>query len=153
RAAEALDIEIFRVVADEKGVIALIACGLPPFSSESNAACAVGIAERIRQQASKLGISHTIGVATGRVFCGLVGSAARRDYVLNGPAMNYGARLMQAAHKDVLYDAATAQAASGRFAFSAAEKIVVKGRGQPLTVHRLTQTFAAPTLQRAGHNK
>jgi class 3 adenylate cyclase/tetratricopeptide (TPR) repeat protein len=153
RAAEALDVEIFRVVADEKGVIALIACGLPPFSSESNAACAVGIAERIRQQASKLGISHAIGVATGRVFCGLVGSAARRDYVLNGPAMNYGARLMQAAHKDVLYDAATAQAASGRFAFSAAEKIVVKGRGQPLTVHRLTQTFAAPTFQRASHNK
>jgi class 3 adenylate cyclase/tetratricopeptide (TPR) repeat protein len=151
KAAEALDVEIFRVVADEKGVIALIVCGLPPFSSESNAACAVGIAELIRQDSSKLGISHAIGVATGRVFCGLVGSAARRDYVLNGPVMNYGARLMQAANEDVLYDAETAQAASGRFAFSTGDEILVKGRGQPLTVHRLAQAFAATTSSPAGH--
>jgi class 3 adenylate cyclase len=151
QAAEALDVEIFRVVADEKGIIALIACGLPPFSSESNAAHAVGIVERIRQDTLKLGISHSIGVATGRVFCGLVGNAARRDYVLNGPAMNYGARLMQAADDDVLYDAETAHAASGRFAFSAAEEILVKGRGRPLAVHRLSQAFAAPSPLPAGH--
>lgn len=151
QAAEALDVEIFRVVADEKGVIALIACGLPPFSSESNAAYAVGIAERIRQDALKLGVSLSLGVATGRVFCGLVGNATRREYVLNGPAMNYGARLMQAANEDVLYDAGTARAASGRFAFSAAEEILVKGRGRPLAVHRLSQAFAAPAPLPAGH--
>jgi class 3 adenylate cyclase/tetratricopeptide (TPR) repeat protein len=151
QAAEAFDVEIFRVVADEKGVIALIVCGLPPFSSESNAACAAGIAERIRQEASRLGISHSLGVATGRVFCGLIGNATRREYMLNGPVMNYGARLMQAADDDVLYDAETARAASGRFAFSAAEEILVKGRGHPFAVHRLSQAFAAPVPLPAGH--
>lgn len=150
KAAEALDVEILRVVANEKGVIALIVCGLPSFGSESNAAHAVGIAERIREDASKLGIPHSLGVATGRVFCGLVGNAARRDYVLNGPVMNYGARLMQAADDDVLYDAETARAASGRFAFSPAEEISVKGRGRPLAVHRLSQAFAAPAHSPAG---
>ena len=150
QATEALDVEIFRVVADEKGVIALIACGLPPFSSESNAAYAVGIAERIREDASKLGVSLSLGVTTGRVFCGLIGDTARREYVLNGPVMNYGARLMQAADDDVLYDAETVRAASGRFAFSAAEEILVKGRGRPLAVHRLSQAFAAPTPFPAG---
>lgn len=150
KAAEALDVEILRVVANEKGVIALIVCGLPPFGSESNAAHAVGIAERIRQDASKLGMSHSLGVATGRVFCGLVGDAARRDYVLNGPVMNYGARLMQATDDDVLYDAETVQAASGRFVFSRAEEILVKGRGRPLAVHRLSRAFAAPSQLPAG---
>ena len=153
KAAEALEVEILRVVANKKGVIALIVCGLPPFGSESNAAYAVGIAERIRQDASKLGMSHSLGVASGRVFCGLVGDGARRDYVLNGPVMNYGARLMQAADDDVLYDAETVHAASGQFAFSAAEKILVKGRGRPLAVHRLSQAFAVsshpPTGQKA----
>lgn len=149
--AEALDVEIFRVVADEKGVVALIACGLPPFSSEGNAAYAVGIAERIRQDASRFGVSLSLGVATGRVFCGLIGNAARRDYVLNGPVMNYGARLMQAADDDVLYDAETVRAASGRFGFAAAEEIQVKGRGRPLAVHRLSKAFAAPTPLSAGH--
>ena len=151
QAAEALDVEIFRVVADEKGVIALIACGLPPFSSESNAAGAVGIAERIREDAARLGVPLSVGVTTGRVFCGLIGNMARREYVLNGPVMNYGARLMQAADDDVLYDAETVRAASGRFTFSAAEEILVKGRGRPLAVHRLSQAFAAPTSLPAGH--
>lgn len=151
QAAEALDVEIFRVVADEKGVIALIACGLPPFSSESNAACAVGIAERIREDAARLGVPLSLGVTTGRVFCGLIGNMARREYVLNGPVMNYGARLMQAADDDVLYDAETVRAASGRFTFSAAEEILVKGRGRPLAVHRLSHSFAAPTSLPAGH--
>ncbi len=151
KAAEALDVEIFRVVADEKGVIALIACGLPPFSSESNAASAVGIAERIRADAAKLGVPLSVGVTTGRVFCGLIGNTARREYVLNGPVMNYGARLMQAADGDVLYDAETVRAASGRFTFSAAEEILVKGRGRPLAVHRLSHSFAAPTALPAHH--
>ena len=64
RAADALDVEILKVVADEKGIIAMIACGLPPFSSESNASTAVGIAEKIRKKATGLGIASAIGVAT-----------------------------------------------------------------------------------------
>jgi len=141
--AEALDVEVFSVVADEKGATALVVFGLPPFSAENNASHAVGFAARIREKVSALGVAHSIGVASGRVFCGLVGNATRREYVLNGPVMNYGVRLMQAAKETVLCDAETASAAEGRFSFADAEQIPVKGRARQLAVRRLAEARAA----------
>ena len=140
--AESLDVEVFSVIADEKGVTALIVCGLPPFSADNNASHAVGLAARIREKVSTLGVAHSIGVASGRVFCGLVGNATRREYVLNGPVMNYGVRLMQAAKETVLCDAETASAAEGRFLFADAEQISVKGRARALAVRRLAEAQA-----------
>ncbi len=145
-AAQALDVEIFSVIAGEKGVVAVVVCGLPPFGLESNASRAAGIAKRVRDKLLALNIPCAIGVATGRVFCGVVGNAIRREYLLDGPVLNYGARLMQAANGEVLCDAETAGATAALFVFSAAEELIVRGRAQPLTVHRLIDSQPQPSF-------
>jgi class 3 adenylate cyclase len=146
RASEALEVEVFSVAADEKGIVALVVCGLPTFGLESNSSRAVAIAERIRNELSNLKTGYSIGVATGRVFCGVVGNAIRREYVLNGPVMNYGARLMQASDREVLCDRETARAAEGQFTFSPSEEILVKGRADLIPVHRLIDSYGSPAL-------
>lgn len=123
----------------DKGVVLVVACGLPPSARENNAARAVEAATRIRTALAPLGIAASIGVATGRAFCGDVGNAARREYLVTGPVMYYAARLMQAAAGGILLDGATAQAAGDYFAFPPAEPLVVKGRTEPLAVHRLDE--------------
>ena len=143
---EALGVEIFDVMASEKGITARIACGIPPFSLENNAARAVEIARRISAKLAGLGVPCSVGVTTGRAFCGDVGNATRREYVLNGPLMNYGARLMQTAGGEALYDAATMEVTRGQFDFSPPEAIVFKGRNEPLTVYRLAEPRTAPEL-------
>ena len=40
--------------------------------------------------------SCTVGVATGRAFCGIFGSDLRREYTLHGEVVNLASRLMQA---------------------------------------------------------
>ena len=137
QATRSLEVEIYDVVADDKGIIAKIACGLPPLSQESNASRALEIAQRIRAGLAGMGIACPIGVATGRAFCGEVGSLSRREYLLTGPAMNYGARLMQTGDDDILCDQATHQAALARFAFDGPMLISIKGRTEPLPVYRV----------------
>ncbi len=141
--ADAMKVEIFEVIAAEKGVVAKIALGLPPFGAEGAANRAVEIARRIRDEWAARGVVFAIGIATGRLFCGDVGSAIRREYVLSGAAMNYGARLMEAAHGGVLCDAATVQEAGARFSFSADSRIAIRGRKAPLTAHWLIDAHAS----------
>jgi class 3 adenylate cyclase len=121
----------------DKGVVLVVACGLPPSARENNAVRALESATRIRGVLGQLGLACSIGVATGRAFCGDVGSAQRREYLVTGPVMYYAARLMQAAAGHIVLDDATAQAAGDYFAFSAPEPLAVKGRVVPLRVHRL----------------
>ena len=155
-AADAMGVELFDVVADEKGVIAQIAMGLPPFDSEGHAMRAVEVARRIRDGLATRGAPCPIGIATGRVFCGDVGNALRREYVFRGSVMNYGARLMQAAGSGILCDDATMRAATNRFEFVALGEIAIRGRTDPLRVYRLVDArtpdpgpgYASPLLGR-----
>ena len=142
-AAEAMGTEVFDIVADEKGVIAKIAVGLPLFGSEDNATRAVEIGQRIRDGLARRDVPYAVGITTGRVFCGDVGSEIRREYVLNGPAMNYGARLMQAAKNAVFCDSETMQATAARFVYNPHGTILIRGRDEPLQVYELVAARAA----------
>lgn len=145
------------LVIGDKGAVLVVACGLPPAARENNAVRALESATRIRVALAQVDIPCSIGVATGRAFCGDVGSATRREYLVTGPVMYYAARLMQAADGGVLVDAATAGAAGEYFSFSPPESLLVKGRAEPLQVHRSSEArrFPGPSLPagRAVHGR
>jgi tetratricopeptide (TPR) repeat protein len=128
---------IWDVIDEDKGVIVKIVLGLPPHASEREAVIALDVAGRVHRALTAIGLSAGIGVATGRAFCGEVGSFARREHVAVGPVMNYGARLMQASDGDVLCDETTARAAGDTFAADDAVELTIRGREAPFRAYRI----------------
>ncbi len=88
---------------DDKGVVAVIGFGLPPFGHEDDPArgvyAAFEITNAIVKIESKLntGVTSKMGVTSGDVFCGTVGSASRREFAMIGDTVNLAARLMMKA--------------------------------------------------------
>jgi len=150
RAMEALQAAVYRfegsinkLSVDEKGVTLLAALGLPPLSHGDDPVRAVRVAIALRQALDRLGMRTSIGIATGRVFCGEVGNDRRREYTVIGDPVNLAARLMQAADGGILCDGRTHAAARHALGFEALDPITVKGKQARIEVFR-------PTNERRG---
>jgi len=117
-----------KLSVDDKGLIALVALGLPPLSHPDDPERAVMAALELRAALAAQGQGCRIGVATGRVFCGVVGSALRREYTVIGDTVNLAARLMQQAGDGILCDQATYDAAQAAVCFGEARLLNLKGK-------------------------
>jgi class 3 adenylate cyclase/tetratricopeptide (TPR) repeat protein len=135
-----------KLSVDEKGATLVAALGLPPLAHEDDAALAVLAGAAMQRALAGLDARVAVGISTGRVYCGEVGAAGRREYTMIGDAVNLAARLMQAApaHGGLLCDEATQQAARGRLAFEALPPIAVKGKAQPVAIYRPCGRALAP---------
>ncbi|HEU5098812.1 MAG TPA: tetratricopeptide repeat protein [Roseiflexaceae bacterium] len=161
-----------KISLDDKGITLVAALGLPPLAHEDDPARGVQAAQAMRRALFDLGLPCAIGVASGRAFCGEIGSRLRREYTMIGDVVNLAARLMQAAAstKDegpktkerrsheiegypsslavgpwsILCDEATARAAQPRVQFEALPPIVVKGKAEPVAIYQPIET---PTIQ------
>jgi class 3 adenylate cyclase/tetratricopeptide (TPR) repeat protein len=88
-----------------------------------------------------------VGVNSGFVYCGQVGSPARQEYTVMGDPVNLAARLMQAAPEgQVLVSGETWQAASQTFAWKPLDPIRVKGKRDPIPVYTLRGLAHPPSL-------
>jgi len=87
-----------KFLVDDKGCTFLGAFGLPPLSHEDDAIRALQCAVAAHSIVWELGHRCSIGVASGQVFCGILGSDARYEYAIMGTVVNLAARLMQAAN-------------------------------------------------------
>lgn len=125
------------VSVDNTGATMMAAFGLPPLAHEDDAVRAVDAAQQLSAVLRRLGWHTAMGVASGKAFCGSVGSPTRCAYTVLGDVVNLAARLMQSADEllPILVDNFTFSAARGQFLFEAHPPITVKGKAQPIAIH------------------
>jgi len=91
-------------------------------------------------------IALRIGVNTGEV---VAGDASTRETFVTGDTVNTTSRLLGAAAPGtILVSASTHALTQHRFAFDAAEAVALKGKAEPVVVHRLSGALAAPQSAR-----
>ncbi|MCO4768970.1 MAG: AAA family ATPase [Deltaproteobacteria bacterium] len=142
RAGGALD----KVSVDDKGTTVVAALGLPPAAAGVRPADACHAASAIEQDLETLGLRSSIGIATGRVFAGLIGSRRRREYTMIGAVVNLAARLMSSTHEGIVCDAATAEAGGDGVVFAPLGEIGVKGLEGGVPVFRPLIEIREPGL-------
>jgi len=99
----------------------------------------------LRRDAPRLGMR--IGIATGEVVVGSIGSEASRNYTVMGDTVNLGARLERLNKlygTRILVADATRRAAGGDFAFREIDSVGVAGRQEPVRIFELLPAPAAP---------
>jgi class 3 adenylate cyclase len=79
-----------------------------------------------------------IGIASGRMVAGCIGSETRSDYVVVGERVNLAARLCSAAAAgEILIDEETRIRAGATLCSDPLEPLVLKGFSQPVAVSRV----------------
>ncbi len=131
-----LEGSINKISVDEKGSTLIAAFGLPPFAHEDDPERGVRAALTIQEQLQEHRWHCQIGMSTGSVFCGTIGSPQRREYTVIGEVVNLAARLMQAANQQVLCDPKTYRASQNKLTFKALPPQVLKGFDDPVVVYQ-----------------
>ncbi|MFQ5436175.1 MAG: adenylate/guanylate cyclase domain-containing protein, partial [Anaerolineae bacterium] len=136
---------INKIAVDDKGTILIGLFGAPPFAHEDDPERALRCALDLQGAARAQGLRLAIGVTTGQVFSGPVGSDTRREYTVMGDIVNLAARLMSVAVKalrqeerenqfrdenGIRCDDETYQAAAGRLTFHQLSPVYVKGKAR-----------------------
>ena len=137
---------INKISVDDKGVSVVGTLGLPPLAHEDDADRAVKAAVSCHEDLAAQGISSSIGVSTGTVFCGAVGNSARAEYTVMGDTVNLAARLMQRAEGGVLCEANTWRLARDTARFETLEPLAIKGKADAVQVYRPTGQFVLRAL-------
>jgi adenylate cyclase len=90
-----------------------------------------------------------IGVNTGPVVAGRIGATADAAYAVTGDTVNTASRLQSAAPSgEILIGDATYQLTHHAFAFAPREEIPLKGKSEPVGVHRVLGPLGAPRSAR-----
>ena len=127
---------------DSKGLALSGVFGLPPRAHEDDPQRALRAGTALRARFEELELPCSVGVASGRAFCGLFGNDVRREYTLHGDVINLATRLAFAGQGEVLCDEVTARSLPERFRFEALDPIAVKGRAEPVPIRRFVEMGA-----------
>lgn len=139
-----------QVEVGDKGSLFIALFGAPT-SHEDDAERALHCALDLRSLAQTHCIPTRAGLATGRVFCGFIGSDVRREYAAIGDTVNTAARLMSAAQLDqILVSAVTRQLTASAFQWVDLAPLMLKCKREPLAVAALERRVQrSPTRLRA----
>ncbi|KAL6079293.1 Adenylate cyclase type 10, variant 2 [Balamuthia mandrillaris] len=130
-----------QMLTDDKGTILIATFGAVA-THEDNPIRAVEAGLQIHNRLKiNERIENSIGITTGKVFCGMVGSTVRREYTLIGDTVNLAARLMCAAEKGgngLLCDGNTFKASKfgSRIQFVELPPVKVKGKDTMIAIFK-----------------
>ena len=116
-----------QVWLDEKAANILIIFGPPPSAHKDNPIRGLLTAIDINEALNRAGFINSIGVSSGKAFCGLLGNNILRQYTVIGDVVNLGARLAQLQLKQVCCDETTMKASRYEFNFSQPKMVIIKG--------------------------
>lgn len=139
---------------DDKGVSLLVLFGLPPMSHEDDPHRGVVAAAEIMRELPAPMVPLRLAVATGRAFCGMLGTPSRHEFTAIGVVGALAARLaLQAPLGEPWMDATTVEASSSRLTFEELPAVRLKGFPQLVAVHRLlaAASVSAPVPIIIGH--
>ena len=124
-------------LVEDKGSVLIAAFGVPPHGTENFAWRAVSAAMEVRFTLDELNVSCSIGVTTGNVFCGNIGSKDRCEYSYVGDVVNMSARLMQKAqfHGYILVDEDTRTATKDSIQYHPKITLKIKGKNTSVTAY------------------
>ncbi len=132
-----------RVITGDKGSLLHIIFGAPVThedDEERAVRCALDL-QRVAADHDRLPFitDQRIGIASGYVFAGDVGSERRREYTVMGDVVNLSARLMQAAEShQILSDRSTTRRVESTCLCNPLSPIRVKGKRDPVPVFLIT---------------
>ena len=140
-----------RFVVDDKGLVFVLVLGDFGNAHADDVERALLVSSELERRAHRLGVRISMGLATGRAFCGVIGSRVREQYVIVGPAMNLAARLMEASPAGLLAAVRTSSHNGGRLRLTPAGTFTLKGVGEPVAAVRVEdQTAEAVPAQLFG---
>jgi len=136
------DGDLNKIDMGDKGSKFVIVFGAP-VAHENDAERAMHCALALRDLG---GPGTRIGVASGLVFCGLVGADLRREYTVLGDTVNLAARLMQAAGPgEIVVAGSTQRRVAEGFVWDSLDPLPIKGRSNPVAAHLLSSARARPS--------
>ena len=120
----------------EKGNVCVATFGLRGSVQGDNAAAAIESAQTIIICLQAIGLNASIGVASGKVYSGIVGSPFRHEYSIMGPAANLSARLMCAATLGTILCENETRSRDRSHLFIRMPMINAKGYPEPVTTYQ-----------------
>ncbi|RYH21183.1 adenylate/guanylate cyclase domain-containing protein [archaeon] len=128
--------QLRQFIVDDKGTVCIGTFGLRGSASVDNAAAALEAAKNVVIGLKSIGLGASIGITSGKGYCGLVGSSARHEYAVMGPSTNLSARLMcKAPAHGIICDADTVNRDRTHRFIQLAE-IQAKGYTKPVTIFK-----------------
>ena len=126
-------------LVDDKGTTLIVVFGVPPFAHEDDAYRGVKCAIEMRDVLLALRVAHGMGITTGVVYSGSVGSPQRQEHAVVGDIVNAAARIAGKAEATadgcILLDAATHEQTKVVFEMKAEGELAVKGKQSKIRVY------------------
>ena len=126
--------QIRQFICDDKGIVCIGTIGLRGSTTDDNSAAAVEAASTIIAQLQATGLNARIGIASGKAYCGLVGSSVRHEYAVMGPCVNLSARLMCAAAAGTILCDEKTRKTDRQHKYIAKSAIAAKGYDAPVSI-------------------